>query len=579
MKKNLIKATIILSMLLLTLIPLSVNASTEYTYEDLKYTISNDEITIIRCDYSVTNVKIPAIINGYPVTKIGKSAFSACFDLTDVIIPDSVTIIEKYAFILCKNLTNVRISNNITVIDEEVFSSCYSLSSVEIPHGIQKIGFGAFSSCDSLTTLSLPASITEICDEAFYECSNLEDIYYNGTQSEWEEVLIGYANNPLTDAKLHYPIQSGECGTNLTWTLSDNGTFILIGYGEMKFDSWDSNPWRNYKSNIKKVIISDGITNIGNGAFGNCTNLESVILPSSLIKIGNYAFEYCENLNSLNIPNGVISIGDSAFRWCTSLSEITFPSSLEVIDIYAFYECDKINNVTLPESATTIDHHAFFGCDSLTNIYIPDTVKGISYKVFNNSGYYNNSENWINGILYINNHLIVTDDNVTECIIKDGTITIANGSLCSCSGGKNIKTIYIPKSVEYISEGCFDYYLPAVTDIYYDGYKKEWEELISATYNLDKFETINIHCLPPSISTELTNNIFLATPTGVENGNRIIFACYNGNKMVYVNPYIYAGETTIPFSTTETYDKVKVFVWENLETCVPLCEAENVPLN
>ena len=80
-------------------------------------------------------------------------------------------------------------------------------------------------------------------------------------------------------------------------------------------------------------------------------------------------------------------------------------------------------------------------------------------------------------------------------------------------------------------------------------------------------------------TTKIINNLFMVTPTGVEKGNIIIFACYNGNKMVYVNPYVYAGETTIPFTTTETYDKVKVFVWENLKTCVPLCEAEAVPLN
>lgn len=78
--------------------------------------------------------------------------------------------------------------------------------------------------------------------------------------------------------------------------------------------------------------------------------------------------------------------------------------------------------------------------------------------------------------------------------------------------------------------------------------------------------------------TQAINGIFLVTPTGVEDGNSIIFACYNGDKMVFVNPYVYAGETTIPFTTTENYDKVKIMVWENLETCIPLCNAEEVPL-
>ena len=108
------------------------------------------------------------------------------------------------------------------------------------------------------------------------------------------------------------------------------------------------------------------------------------------------------------------------------------------------------------------------------------------------------------------------------------------------------------------------------------GLTKEYSIDTPITKNITLYIVIDI---PTKIEIQKTNDIFYVMPTGVKNGNRIIFVCYNDNRMVYVNPYVYAGESTIPFTTTETYDKVKVMVWENLETCVPLCEAEDVPLN
>lgn len=79
--------------------------------------------------------------------------------------------------------------------------------------------------------------------------------------------------------------------------------------------------------------------------------------------------------------------------------------------------------------------------------------------------------------------------------------------------------------------------------------------------------------------TQILNGTFVVTPTGVENGDKIVFACYNGDKLVYINPYVYAGETTIPFTTTETYDKVKAMVWDGSMPLSPLCTAEDVSLN
>ena len=104
----------------------------------------------------------------------------------------------------------------------------------------------------------------------------------------------------------------------ITWTLSDDGTLTISGTGEM-----DENPWDIYqRAKIKKVIIKNGITNIGECAFMYCDNLVSVTIPNSVTNIGSYAFQYCYNLASIYIPSSVANIGYSAFGSCTGLTSI-----------------------------------------------------------------------------------------------------------------------------------------------------------------------------------------------------------------------------------------------------------------
>ena len=87
---------------------------------------------------------------------------------------------------------------------------------------------------------------------------------------------------------------SGTCGYNLTWTyVESTGTLTISGTGAMKNYSYNSPkaPWSSYS--IKKVILENGITSIGNYAFRDCSSLASVTIPNSVTSIGNYAFEGC----------------------------------------------------------------------------------------------------------------------------------------------------------------------------------------------------------------------------------------------------------------------------------------------
>ena len=104
------------------------------------------------------------------VTSIGGSAFYGCSGLTSVTIPNSVTSIGQSAFHYCTSLTSVTIPNSVTSIGIQVFSCCSGLTSVTIPNSVTSIGQGAFLDCSGLTSVTIPNSVTSIGSYAFGGC-------------------------------------------------------------------------------------------------------------------------------------------------------------------------------------------------------------------------------------------------------------------------------------------------------------------------------------------------------------------------------------------------------------------------
>ena len=132
-------------------------------------------------------------------------------------------------------------------------------------------------------------------------------------------------------------IASGTCGDSLTWTLADTGTLTISGTGEMYDFYYDNgvwtNPWMSYAGDIKKVLIKQGVTGIGEWAFGYCRNLFSITLPESVTSIGDRAFYDCSSLISITLLEGVMSIGEDAFYNCSTLTSITIPEGVAFPDI------------------------------------------------------------------------------------------------------------------------------------------------------------------------------------------------------------------------------------------------------
>ena len=175
----------------------------------------------------------------------------------------------------------------------------------------------------------------------------------------------------------------------ITWTLSDDGTLTISGTSMPDYDVIYENkeyvssaPWCHQKDKVKKVVIEDGVTNIGDCAFYCCQNLASIIIPNSVTSIGMAAFDSCENLTSIIIPNSVTSIGRDAFWFCKGLASITIPNSVTSIKNGTFQNCIGLTSITIPNSVTSIGELAFCGCMALTSITIPNSVTSIDESAF-----------------------------------------------------------------------------------------------------------------------------------------------------------------------------------------------------
>ena len=166
-----------------------------------------------------------------------------------------------------------------------------------------------------------------------------------------------------------YAERSGTCGKNLQWKLTAEGVLTITGIGEMKDWGRNARPWSPY-SDVKQVIIGDGVTTIGGSAFSYCSSLTSLTIPNSVTDIGSSAFSGCSSLTSVTIGSSVTTIGSGAFFSCSSLTSVTIGNSVTEIGYYAFSGCSSLTSVTIPNSVTTIGYYAFSGCKNVKQITV-----------------------------------------------------------------------------------------------------------------------------------------------------------------------------------------------------------------
>ena len=397
------------------------------------------------------------------VTSIGEMSVYGCKSLTSIVIPDNVTMIEENAFAWCTGLISATLPKSATSIGKYAFNNCSMLENVIIPDGITTIEDGLFYNCSSLTSITIPSSVATVKGDAFYNCNGLGDIYFYGTEEQWNGISNNILNSFSAKPIVHIMIvASGTCGNNVNWTLDDEDKLTISGTGTTADYSWTSDlPWDSSK--VKTVEIQEGVTSIGAYAFKECTVLTSIKIPGTVTLIGDGAFECCSGLTGITIPDSVTTIGEAAFN-CSGLTSVTIPNSVTTIKALAFSWCN-ISSITIPKGVTSIERGVFNHCNSLTNVTIPDSVTVIADAAFD----------WC--------------ESLTSITIPESVTSVGESAFLGCT---SLESITIPGSVTSIGEDVFKY-CENLTDIYFYGSQSQWDTMSSnALGSLETSPTVHI---------------------------------------------------------------------------------------
>ncbi len=519
--------------LLFSVFPIESKAATSGYYT---YSVSDGKATITDCDTSISgDITIPSTLDGYPVTTIGRSAFTACTKLTSVTIPDSVTRIE----------------------------------------------YSAFSDCIGMTSVFIPKSVISIYDYAFSYCTSLKKIVVDANNPAYSSDQYGVLFNKAKTRLIQAPgAISGA------YVIPDSVTRI----GSSSF---------RYCRSLTGVTIPDSVNYIGENAFRDCRSLTGVTIPAGVTRIESHTFAECKSLTSVTISDGVTSIGYAAFQQCISLTGVTIPDSVTNIEDSAFSSCSSLTSVNIPAGITSIDGSVFYNCSSLTSITIPDSVNHIGSNSFRNctsltSVYISDLDAWykidfvssesnplFNGAnLYLNGalvtDLVIPDDvtsigknvftgcsSLTSVTLHDNITSIGDWAFGYCS---SLTSITIPDSVTGIGEWAFGY-CSSLTGINIPDSVTSIGE--NAFYNCGSLAGIWVdennlfYCSDPNgVLFNKDKTTLLAAPGGLSGA----YAIPDGVTIIGENAFAYCASLTdiaIP-------DTVTSIMWDAFERCTSL---------
>ena len=431
-----------------------------YTYRFLS------ENTIAITDYNGydTEVTIPSKIDGFTVTGVENMDTS---NIKKIVMPDTVTYIGECAFGDYDDsvpLEEIVLSKNLKTIGPSAFSLCFELKSIDIPESVTEIENGAFTSCYSLKNFNVSqntnfgncvfgaypwTSIPALSDDynAWLYDENASDFFV------WNGCLFAYRGSSKTPV-----IPSGVCGIGDKVFENSDITGVTIPEGVRYINN---GAFKNCTS-LKNVKIPKSVQKIGEYAFYECSSLSSVTFSVGLKSIENNAFGYCEALKKVVLPEGLEKL-DGAFYECYNLENITFPSSLSEIDpersaiydtkwyeniadsapIYCggiflgfkvgyntLYKNIKINSTYTVRAGTKTVYMNECYVDKLTTLNLPDGLKSLTIKSPRNN---------------VNGNYKITKLTVPESV-----------DYVDIEGMSDLKTLKLPTTAK-LSAGCFNY--------------------------------------------------------------------------------------------------------------------------
>ena len=518
-----------------------------------------------------SNVVIPD-----SVTSIGDSAFEDCTSLQSITIPNSVIIINDYAFYCCTSLQSITIPSSATSIGVGICARCSQLKQINvdegnanytsiegnlytkdgkklvqyaigkkapsftIPSSVTSVGRSAFSGCASLQSITIPNSVTSIDDYAFANCTSLTSVTISNL-----EVKVGrdsFIKCPIEYAKVPDSILKNIPHRKLKEVVILNGkTIERSEFSGCTF--------------LKKIIIPDSVTSIGDSAFFNCVSLTSITIPNSVTRIGDSAFYGCKslktvyNLSKLKVKKGADTHGYVAYYADNVYTELpktqssstaTTPTTTQTKTtsttsttqkvaepVYPGFEIKegvlvkykgRASKVVIPSIVEKIGMNAFDGCHDLITLEIPASVKSISS--IGALGYCPNLAN-----------IIVSVDNTEYKSIEGNLYTKDGGMLLHYAIGKNERVFTIPDKVSLISSGAFNFSIQLYNIIMSPQSSVEMIDN-GAFYGCENLREISLSPKLKSIGSQLfkgcSNLKTISIPKSVQTiGDEAFFECKN----------------------------------------------------
>ena len=463
------------------------------------------------------NLEAIEIPNG--VKYIGSNSFANCKKLSEITIPSTVTSIYNNAFSGCDSLQTIK---GYTGSYAETYAKNNGFTFESIGNAKETLQLrNAYCEWQGKEHSKINVRCTPNKDVCYYvtyvekgsaapdyDASKKDgtvrannQIYTNVTDLPEEEVDIyvfvtdddgnhisvritpNYGNRPEKPLATTFPVKVGK---NIVATL-EGDTLTLTGSGATyDYDaSWDDmddsyvgNQWLDEETivKIKKIVLGDGITQIGNFAFAGCTNLQEIVFPQkSLKKIKENVFYGCSSLKEFIVPEGVESLGDSSLYGCSSIEKISFPSTLKEIPCFSndFEGLPKLRRVELAEGIEKIADGAFCHYKNLKTINLPSTIKEIGEYSFDYSGFVEITIP--SNLKKVTRRAFEGDTNLKYVNLEDGVTIIEEDAFRDCT---QLQYISIPESVTDIDalafNGCPNFYIKVNKGSYAEKYANEY---------------------------------------------------------------------------------------------------------
>ncbi len=361
-----------------------------------------------------------SVILSEDVQSIGNNAFSDCYNLTSVVLSEGLKEIGDLAFMECSKLEQINIPNSLVTVGYRAFHGCNKIRSIYknciyvgnnnnpylvlteslyklksyIIHNDTKliadkafysndnlqeiilsdnlvcIGSEAFWLCHNLTSITIPEKVSYVDKDAFDGCYKLIEVY-NLSDLDIDKLSLIKSHTKIIHTSKEEKSVINKVGDYYFATL-DGKNYLIGCFGDeselilpesYNGESYEIYERAFYNKNIKSVILTDGVTAIGLGAFLSCEKLSSITIGNNVETIRYEAFSYCTSLESVTIPHSVILIEEYAFYGCYNINSVTFenPNGWYGIDSSELYTQDfssnDLSNPNLASSFITEDYH------------------------------------------------------------------------------------------------------------------------------------------------------------------------------------------------------------------------------